>query len=205
MLDVSTPSPTREATQVTALVTRAGTADLEVRVWPPEHVWDVARHLDEAGHTWEGALPDESGLPSSLLLRRRDGFTDDELGHLLDDLHRLGEGTAVLGYLGAEDDGACAPVPGPHPLDRDHVVFVELHQLQHAGRWQLRAFGSAGALARLRAAARGLALVTDRCGGDQHSAVLELPDRPAAVDDLVARLDRAGLDGHVRVLRQHAG
>lgn len=203
MLDVSTPSPTREATQATALVTRAGASDLEVRVWPPEHVWAVARDLDEAGHPWEGALPDESGLPSSLLLRRERGFTDHEVGHVLADLDRLGRDTAVLGYLAADDAGACTRVPGPTPRDRDHVVFVELRQLPYAGRWQVRAFGSPAALTRVHAAAAGLAVGRGPRPGEERSAVLELPGRASAVSDLVDRLDRAGLDGHVRVLRQH--
>ena len=203
MLDVSTPSPTRDATQATALVTRAGSSDLEVRVWPPEHVWVVAQDLDEAGHAWEGALPDESGLPSSLLLRRERGFADHEVQHVLADLDRVGRGTAVLGFLEPDDAGACTRVPGPAPQDRDHVVFVELRQLPYAGRWQVRAFGAAAALTRLRAAARGLAVGIGPRPGEERSAVLELPDRDGAVTDLVERLDRAGLDGHVRVLRQH--
>lgn len=203
MLDVSTPSPAREAAPATALVTRAGATDLEVRVWPPEHVWAVARDLDDAGHPWEGALPDESGLPSSLLLRREGGFADHEVQRLLTDLDRLGRGTAVLGYLAADDAGACARVPGPSPQDRDHVVFVEVRQLPHAGRWQVRAFGAAAALTRLRTAARGLAVGIGPRPGEERSAVLELPSRDGVVSDLVDRLDRAGLDGHVRVLRQH--
>lgn len=203
MLDVSTPSPTREATQATALVTRAGTGDLEVRVWPPEHVWAVAGDLGEAGHSWEAALPDESGLPSSLLLRRDAGFTDDEVRDLLADIST--PGTAVLGYLDADDAGACPRVPGPQPEDRDHVVFVELQQLPYAGRWQVRAFGASAALTRLRDAARGLAVGTPPRPGDRRSAVLELPGRAGAVPELVERLDRAGLDGHVRVLRHHGG
>lgn len=203
MLDVSTPSPTREATQATALVTRAGSGDLEVRVWPPEEVWTVARDLREAGHHCEGALPDESGLPTSLLLRRDQGFSDTDLEEVVADLGLGHPGTAVLGYLEADDAGACRRVPGPAPRHRDHVVFVELQQLPYAGRWQVRAFGAGAALARLRAAADGLAVGVGPRPGEERSAVLELPGRADAVGELVERLDRAGLDGHVRVLREH--
>lgn len=200
MLDTSTPSTTREAAQATAVVTRASASDLEVRVWPPEEVWTVARVLGEAGHDWEGALPDESGLPSSLLLRRDRGFSDADVEQVVDDLGH--PGTAVLGYLAADDAGTCARVPGPPAPGRDHVVFVELQQLPHAGRWQLRAFGVGAALSRLRTAARDLALGLGPRPGELRSAVMELPGRDEVVGLLVERLDRAGLDGHLRVLRE---
>ena len=200
MLDTSTPSTTREAAQATAVVTRASASDLEVRVWPPEEVWTVARVLGEAGHDWEGALPDESGLPSSLLLRRDRGFSDADVEQVVDDLGH--PGTAVLGYLAADGAGACPRVPGPEPRDRDHVVFVEVHPLPRAGRWQVRAFGAGRALARLCAAAGGLAVGVGPRPGEERSVVLQLPGRPDAVGELVERLDRAGLDGHVRVLRE---
>jgi hypothetical protein len=37
---------------------------------------------------------------------------------------------------------------------------------------------------------------------DVSSLVLEVPDRPGSVQSVVEQLDAAGLDGHVRVLRQ---
>lgn len=201
VLDTSTPSTGSVATQATALVTRASATHLEVRVWPPEEVWTVARVLGEAGHDWESALPDECGLPSSLLLRRDRGFSDADVERVVSDLGR--PGTAVLGYLGADDAGTCARVPGPATPVRDHVVFVEIQQLPHAGRWQVRAFGAGAALARLRTAARGLALALGPRPDELRSAVLELPGLDGVVGQLVERLDRAGLDGHLRVLREH--
>lgn len=199
MLDVSTPSLARDPAQVTAVVTRAENADLEVRVWPPEQIWAVGADLRDAGHEWEAALADESGLPSSLVLRRSAGFSDGDLSEVVVGLDR--PGLAILGYLGADELGACARVPGPQPIDRDDVVFVELRQQRRGRRWQLNAFGAATALTRLCAAAAEISVGASVRPHDEGSAVLWLPGREGIVQDLVERLDRAGLDGHLRVLR----
>lgn len=201
MLDVSTPSPLRQAQPATAVVTRAGGADLEVRVWPPEHVWAVGSDLSEAGHEWEAALPDESGLPSSLVLRREDGFSDSDVVAVVAGLDQ--PGLATLGYLAPDERGECPRVPGPQPADRDRVVFVELRQEHPDSCWQLRGFGSSAALRRLRAATAGLGTGAPGPPDGERSAVLSLPGRDGIVQELVERLDRAGLDGHVRVLRAH--
>lgn len=198
MLDVSTASPTRETTLATALVTRAGGDDLEVRVWPPEDVWAVARGLDLAGLSWEPALPDESGLPGSLVLP---GSIDPSTVLAALEL----PGVAALGYLAADEAGTCHRVPGAEPVGRDGVVFVELRQCVLSGGWRVRAFGALGALRRLREAARPLCAARPGAARDFEALLLELVDRPGIVTELVERLDAAGLDGHVRVLRRHQG
>jgi hypothetical protein len=203
LLDVSTVSPTRVRSGSTALVTCAGPA-LELRVWPAEDVWAVADRLTELGMDPEPALPDESGLPGSLLVRHDGGCEEAALQAVLDGL-RL-PGLEVLAFASADAAGTSRRVTGEsHALDpgqRDHVVFVELHHLSTTRRWQVRALGTPGALRRLAEALTGLlAGVVPRPDG-RTSLVLEVPDRADAVQSVVEHLDAAGLDGHVRVLRQ---
>lgn len=210
MLDVSTVSPTRVRTGSTAVVTCAGSS-LELRVWPAEDVWAVAERLRETGLAPEAALPDESGLPGSLLVQR-DGVCEDAALRALVDRLRL-PGLEVLAFGTADAAGTSRRLAGQTPGDaaavaadgpRDHVVFVELHQLPAARRWQVRALGTTGALRRMATALAGLVAGTTPRPDDVTSLVLEVPDRPGSVQSVVERLDSAGLDGHVRVLRQHA-
>lgn len=212
MLDVSTVSPTQARTGSTALVTCTGSS-LELRVWPPEDVWAVAGQLRRMGLDPEPVLPDESGLPGSLLVHRHGVCEEAALRDLVDGL-RL-PGLEVLAFGTADATGASRrvagesaevedPMPGATGGQRDSVVFVEVHQLLAARRWQVRALGTTGALRRMAAALSGLvAGVVPRPDG-VSSLVLEVPDRPGSVQSVVERLDAAGLDGHVRVLRQHA-
>jgi len=204
VLDVSMPSPTRAMVAATALVTPAAHGDLEVRVWPPEDVWHVAEGLSAAGLRWEPALPDETGVPQSLLVQRRCA-ADVEL--VLDGLGL--PGLAALGYLPPDARGECRRVAGSAPQDdrmRGDVVFLELRELPYGGRWQLRGFGSPAALSTLARACAPLAVglvEPDPTTYADRSVVLELAGRPTVVQELVEHLDAAGLDGHVRVLRVH--
>lgn len=216
MLDLSTVSPTQARTRSTALVTCAGSS-LELRVWPAEDVWAVAEQLRRMGRDPEPVLPDESGLPGSLLVLREGECEEAALRSLVDGL-RL-PGLQVLAFGAADATGASRRVavetssapapelePGPGPVggQPDHVVFVELHQLPAARRWQVRALGTAGALRHLASALAGLVAGAAPRPDGASSLVLEVPDRPGSVQSVVERLDAAGLDGHVRVLRQHA-
>jgi len=212
LLDVSTVSPTRVRTGSTALVTCAGSS-LELRVWPPEDVWAVADRLREMGVQPEPVLPDESGLPGSLLVQREGTREEAALRALMDGLRLpglevLAFGTADSAGTSRRVAGETSPVPGPARVvadgTRDHVVFVELHQLLAARRWQVRALGTTGALRRMATALSGLVAGTPPRPDGDTSLVLEVPDRPGSVQSVVERLDSAGLDGHVRVLRQHA-
>ncbi len=203
MLDVSLPSPTRAMVAATALVTPAAHGDLEVRVWPPEDVWHVADGLSEAGHRWEPALPDETGVPQSLIVQRHcAGDVEAVLAGL--DL----PGLAALGYLPPDATGVCRRVSAGSAASegRDDVVFLELRELPYGGRWQLRGFGTAVALGTLARACAPVAVglvEPDPTTYADRSVVLELAGRPTIVQELVAHLDAAGLDGHVRVLRVH--
>lgn len=210
MLDVSTVSPTRVRTGSTALVTCAGSS-LELRVWPAEDVWAVADRLRDTGLAPEPVLPDESGLPGSLLVQREGACEEAALRALVDHL-RL-PGLEVLAFGPADAGGTsrrvaaetpAAPAPLAADAARDHVVFVELHQLPAARRWQVRALGTTGALRRMATALSGLVAGTPPRPDGGTSLVLEVPDRPDSVQSVVEQLDSAGLDGHVRVLRQHA-
>lgn len=204
MLDVSLPSPTRAMVAATALVTPAAHGDLEVRVWPPEDIWHVADGLSEAGHRWEAALPDESGVPQSLIVQR----------HCAADLEQVLAGLdlpglAALGYLQPDALGVCRRVSGAstgETVGRDDVVFLELRELPYGGRWQLRGFGTAVALGTLAGACAPVAVglvEPDPTTYADRSVVLELAGRPTIVQELVAHLEAADLDGHVRVLRVH--
>ena len=203
MLDVSTVSPTRVRTGSTALVTCAGSS-LELRVWPAEDVWTVADRLSELGMDPEPALPDESGLPGSLLVRRRSGCDEAALRTVVDGL-RL-PGLEVLAFASPDAAGSSRRVVGSAPSgptgQRDHVVFVELHQVPTTHRWQVRALGTAEALCRLAMALSGLVAGVAPRPDAATSLVLEVPDRAGVVQSVVEHLDAAGLDGHVRVLRQ---
>lgn len=210
MLDVSTVSPTRVRTGSTALVTCAGSS-LELRVWPAEDVWAVAERLRDTGLAPEPVLLDESGLPGSLLVQREGVCEEAALRALVDRL-RL-PGLEVLAFGAADAGGTsrrvaaetpAATVPLAAGAARDHVVFVELHQLLTARRWQVRALGTTGALRRMATALSGLVAGTPPRPDGGTSLVLEVPDRPDSVQSVVEQLDSAGLDGHVRVLRQHA-
>lgn len=214
MLDVSTVSPTRVRTGSTALVTCAGSS-LELRVWPAEDVWAVAERLRETGMAPEPVLPDESGLPGSLLVQREGVCEEAALRALVERLRV--PGLEVLAFDTADAGGTSRRVAGetPPPLPlapapvaaddpRDHVVFVELHQLPAARRWQVRALGTTGALRRISTALSGLVAGPPPRPDGGTSLVLEVPDRPGSVQSVVEQLDSAGLDGHVRVLRQHA-
>lgn len=212
MPDVSTVSPTRVRTGSTALVTCAGSS-LELRVWPAEDVWAVAERLRETGLAPEPVLPDESGLPGSLLVQREGVCEEAALRALVERLSL--PGLEVLAFGAADAGGTSrrvageaplplAPAPGTADHARDHVVFVELHQLLAAGRWQVRALGTTGALRRMATALSGLVAGPAPRPDGGTSLVLEVPDRPGSVQSVVEQLDSAGLDGHVRVLRQHA-
>lgn len=115
-----------------------------------------------------------------------------------------GASRRVEGESAAAPEPGMEPGPGPVGGQPDHVVFVELHELPAARRWQVRALGTTGALRRLASALGGLVAGAAPRPDGASSLVLEVPDRPGSVQSLVQRLDAAGLDGHVRVLRQHA-
>lgn len=206
MLDVSITSPVPVAVPVaraTVLVTPAGGHDVEVRVWPPEEVVTVAELLSRGGHRCHGVLPDETGLPGSLLV---EGAEEGAVKIVLDDLAApqvAALGVVAVGYLGPDGRGECSRLPGPVAEGRDEVVFVDVCEQPVGGRWQVRAFGAPGALQRLSRAAADLALGTrgGRPARANRSLAIQLPGRPGVVQDLVARLEAAGLDGHVRVLR----
>ncbi len=200
MLDVSMPSPTRAMTTATALVTPASHGDLEVRVWPPEDVWHVGEGLTAAGHRWEPVLPDETGLPQSLVVPRR---CAGDVSRVLEGLDL--PGLEVLGYGQPDARGESRRVAGPVPKGRDTIVFLELRELPYGDRWQLRGFGAPLALRTLAESCAVLAagVVEPTDDFERRSVVLELPGRPTVVQELVERLDAAGLDGHVRVLRAH--
>jgi len=212
LLDVSTVSPTRVRTGSTALVTCAGSS-LELRVWPAEDVWAVAERLRDMGLAPEPVLPDESGLPGSLLVQREGVCEEAALRALVERLSL--PGLEVLAFGSADAGGTSRRVAGAAPLTlppasgtadhaRDHVVFVELHQLLAARRWQVRALGTTRALRRMATALSGLVVGPAPRPEGGTSLVLEVPDRPGSVQSVVEQLDSAGLDGHVRVLRQHA-
>lgn len=212
MLDLSTLSPTRVRTGATALVTCAGSA-LELRVWPAEDVWTAAERLRDMGLAPEPVLPDESGLPGSLLVQRDGVCEEAALRALVDGLclpgwEVLAFGAADAGGTSRRVTGETLAVPGPAPVaadgPRDHVVFVELHQLPTVRRWQVRALGTTGALRRMATALSGLVAGAPPRPDGGTSLVLEVPDRPGSVQSVVEQLDSAGLDGHVRVLRQQA-
>ena len=199
MLDVSMPSPTRAVVAATVLVTPVDHDDLEVRVWPPEAVWQVATSLSEAGHRCDPVLPDETGVPESLVVARRGAAA---LERVLDGLAQ--PGLSAIAYLEPDARGECRRVAGQAPEGRDDVVFLELRELPYGGRWQLRGFGSPAALSTLAGACAPLAVglvEPDPTTYADRSVVLELPGWPTVVQELVEHLDAAGLDGHVRVLR----
>lgn len=202
MLDVSPVLLTREATAATALVTRVADEGLEVRVWPPEDVWSVARSLDREGLVWDAALPDESGLPGSLVVCLDGPGPDVDLAALVTIID--GPGVAALGYHPVTSDprGAWQRLPGSEPEGRDRVVFVELQESGAGERWQVRAFGPVKALQRLHDALAELALARPVTLPPERAVSIELGAGAGTVQDVVTRLDAAGLDGHVRVLRR---
>lgn len=201
MPDTHAPRPSKARDAATVLVTRAGTQDVEVRVWPPEQVDDVAVVLGRLGCSWSEALVDEGGVAGSLLVDHDRTLSDADVHRLVDRLAEAVEpdGALVLGYVGGCEEGF-RRAGSAVPAGRDHVVFVDLHETSSPERWAVTAFGVPAALERVLVAAssgRGVGRAAHRGG----TATMELRGA-RSVDVLVGRLDAAGLDGHVRVVRR---
>jgi two-component system nitrogen regulation response regulator GlnG len=175
------------------------------RPWPPAEL--VARLVE---HDWPGNVRQLRNVTRRLLIARRDGMGEKELGRLADQL--LAEPVPSQPAAAAAASAPAAPVTPGEPFSRrfrkaGEVSAEELLAALEAHRWQLktaaRALGvSRGTLYRLVASSQvrkaadlapaEIAAALDRCGGEAGAAARDLKVSPQGLKRRITALRRRG-------------